>query len=131
MGLCSTFITFNSINNILTLVYVTDDYSIVFYDVVKNKQLNIIKNSQKDICNLQHCLDKTNKRDLILSQSCYNNVQIWNINDYKCILNLKKMELDYVSVSQVCFINHKNKIYIILSSSFNDPKFKILICLEI
>lgn len=131
MGLCSTFITFNSINNILTLVYVTDDYSIVFYDVVKNKQLNIIKNSQKDICNLQHCLDKANKRDLILSQSCYNNVQIWNINDYKCILNLKKMELDYVSVSQVCFINHKNKIYIILSSSFNDPKFKILICLEI
>ena len=103
----------------------TDDYSIIFYDIVQDKQLNIIKNSQKDICKLQYCLDIKNKRDLILSQSCYNNVQIWDANNYKCILNLKEMELDYVSVSQVCFMNYQNNIYIILSSSFSDPKYKV------
>jgi WD40 repeat protein len=126
LGLCSMFIIFKSINDILTLVYITDDYSIVTYDIVQNKQLNIIKNSQKDICNLQHCLDKKNKRDLILSQSCNNNIKIWDINNYKCILNLKEMELNYVQVSQVCLMNYKNNIYIIMSStSFSDPICKI------
>ena len=126
LGLCSIFVTFNSINNILTLVYITDDYSIVSYDIIQNKQLNIIKNSQKDICNLLYCLDQKNKRDLILSQSSYNNIKIWNINDYKCILNLKEMELNYVMVSQVSFMNYKNNIYLILSStSYSESKYKI------
>ena len=126
LGLCSTFITFKSINKILTLVYITDDYSIISYDIVKNKQLNIIKNPQKDICNLQYCLDNKNKRDLVLSQSCYNNIKIWDINNYKCILNLKDLELNYVSISKVCFMNYKNNIYIILSStSFSDPTCKL------
>ena len=126
LGLCSTFITFKSINKILTLVYVTDDYSIISYDIVKNKQLNIIKNPQKDICNLQYCFDNKNKRDLVLSQSCYNNIKIWDINNYKCILNLKDLELNYVSISKVCFMNYKNNIYIILSStSFSDPTCKL------
>ena len=126
LGLCSTFITFKSINKILTLVYITDDYSIISYDIVKNKQLNIIKNPQKDICNLQYCFDNKNKRDLVLSQSCYNNIKIWDINNYKCILNLKDLELNYVSISKVCFMNYKNNIYIILSStSFSDPTCKL------
>jgi WD40 repeat protein len=126
LGLCSTFITFKSINEILTLVYVTDDYSIIFYDIAQNKQLNIIKNPQKDICNLQYCLDNKNKRDLVLSQSCYNNIKIWDINNYKCILDLKDLELSYVSVSKVCFMNYNNNIYIILSStSFSDPTCKL------
>ena len=126
LGLCSTFIIFKSINDILTLVYVTDDYSIVFYDIAQNKQLNIIKTPQKDICNLQYCLDTKIKRDLILSQSCYNNIKIWDINNYKCILNLKDMELSYVSVCKVCLMNYKNNIYIILSStSFSDPTCKL------
>jgi hypothetical protein len=126
LGLCSTFITFKSINKILTLVYITDDYSIISYDIVKNKQLNIIKNPQKDISNLQYCFDNKNKRDLVLSQSCYNNIKIWDINNYKCILNLKDLELNYVSISKVCFMNYKNNIYIILSStSFSDPTCKL------
>ena len=122
LGLCSTFITFKSIKDILTLVYVTDDYSIVFYDIVQNKQLNIIKKPQKDICKLLYCLDKKNKRDLILSQSCYNDIKIWNNNNYMCILDLKEMELNYVSVSQVSFMNYKQNIYILLSStSLSNP----------
>ena len=127
LGLCSLFITFKSINDILTLVYITDDYSIAFYDIVQNKQLNIIKNAQKDICNMQYCLDKNDKkRDLILTQSCYNNIKIWNNNNYECLLNLKEMELDYVCVSKVCFMNYKNNIYIILSGiSFSDQTCKL------
>ena len=126
LGLCSTFTIFKSINDILTLVYVTDDYSIISYDIRQNKQLNIIKNPQKDICNLQYCLDNKNKRDLLLSQSCYNNINIWDIDNYKCILNLKDLELSYASVSKVCFMNYKNNIYIILSSpSFSDPICKL------
>ena len=120
LGLCSTFINFKSIQDILTLVYVTNDYSIVFYDIVQNKQLNIIKNPQKDIFKLIHCLDTKNKRDLILSQTCNNNIKIWNNNNYECILDLKEMELNYVSVAQVSFMNYKQNIYII-SSPFSKP----------
>ena len=126
LGLCSIFIIFKSINGILTLVYVTDDYSIISYDIEQNKQLNIIIKPQKDICNLQYCLDNKNKRDLILSQSSYNNIKIWDINNCDCLLNLKDMELSYVSVSKVSFINSNNNIYIILSStSFSDPTCKL------
>ena len=126
LGLNSIFITFDSINDILTLIYVTKDYSIISYDIVQNKKLNIIKSPQKDICNLKHCLDNKNKRDLILSQSSYNNIKIWNLNNYQCILNLKEMEIDYVSVSQVSFMNHKNNIYIVLSKApFPSPICKL------
>ena len=128
LGLNSIFITFDSINDILTLIYVTKDYSIISYDIVQNKKLNIIKTPQKDICNLKHCLDNKNKRDLILSQSSYNNIKIWNLNNYQCILNLKEMEIDYVSVSQVSFMNHKNNIYIVLSKApFPSPICKLFI----
>ena len=39
-----------------------------------------------------------------------------------CILDLKEMELNYVSVSQVSFMNYKQNIYILLSStSLSNP----------
>lgn len=117
LGLCSKFITFKSINDILLLIYTTDDYSIIVYDIVKEKNLNEIKCSQKDIYELYHCLDRKNKRDLLLTQSSYNYIKVWDINNFNCILDLKKLELSYVKVSKTCFMNFKNDIYIIIDNS--------------
>ena len=138
LGLCSTFTIFKSINDILTLVYVTDDYSIISYDIRQNKQLNIIKNPQKDICNLQYCLDNKNKRDLLLSQSCYNNINIWDIDNYKCILNLKDLELSSSIINFICCIlgfcvfikklecKTLQKIYILIASLIS--VYSIVVC---
>ena len=54
LGLCSKFITFKTINDILLLIYFTDDYSIISYDIVNEKKLNEIKCSQKDVYELYH-----------------------------------------------------------------------------
>ena len=91
LGLCSKFITFKSIKGILLIIYTTDDYSIISYDIVNEKKQNEIKCSQKDIFELYHCLDRKNKRDLLLTQSTYNYIKIWDIENFNCILDLKKL----------------------------------------
>ena len=82
LGLCSRFITFKSINDILLLIYTTDDYSIISYDIVNEKKLNEIKCTQRDIGELYHCLDSKNKRDLLFTQSTYNYIKIWDIKNF-------------------------------------------------
>ena len=120
LGLCSKFITFTSINDLLLLIYFTDDYSIISYDIVNEKKLNEIKCSQKDVYELYHCLDRKNKRDLLMTQSSYNYIKIWDIKNFNCILDLKKLELNCSYTSKACFMNFKNDIYIIIHKS-NEP----------
>ena len=120
LGLCSKFITFKSIKGILLIIYTTDDYSIISYDIVNEKKQNEIKCSQKDIFELYHCLDRKNKRDLLLTQSTYNYIKIWDIENFNCILDLKKLELNYTYISKTCFMNFKNEIYIIIGNT-NEP----------
>ena len=105
LGLCSKFITFKTINDILLLICTTDDYSIISYDIVNEKKLNEIKCSQKDIWELYHCLDRKNKRDLLLTQSSYNYIKIWDIKNFNRILDLKQLGLNYTCTSKSCFMN--------------------------
>ena len=75
----NTFVVFTSINNILTLIYTTKDKSIVSFDLIDNKKINTIKGAHKElITNLRHNLDKTNKKDLLLSISYDSNIKLWD-----------------------------------------------------
>ena len=45
-----------------------------------------------NISNIRYFLDKANKRELILSVSAQDcNIKIWDINNWKCLLNIGKI----------------------------------------
>ena len=57
---------------------------------------------------------------MILSLSNDNNIKLWNIDNLECILNFKgKIEkswlFEYVFDSSYCFLQDKNKTYIVIS----------------
>ena len=113
----NTFTTFNSMNNIFYLIYSTEFKSIICYDIVNQKKINEIKKAhKKHITNFRHCLDNNNKRDLVMSISCDdNNIKIWNINNFECILNIN----NFNSIGKLyssCFLKEKNDIFIITSN---------------
>ena len=70
----NTFSIFKSICGIFYLIYSNKKSSIISYDLINNKTINIIKKAHKSyIINFRHILDNFNKRDLIISLSCDNN----------------------------------------------------------
>ena len=77
----NSFCIFKSINNILYLIYANDNKSMVSYDLNNMKKVNEVKKPHNDyISYLRHYLDKINKRDLLMTISCYeNHLKIWNI----------------------------------------------------
>ena len=113
----NTFCVIHSINNILYLIYANKNRSIVSYNLIDNKKIIEIKNAHnKDISNIRSFLDKINKRDLVLSISFYdNNLKVWNINNFECLLELKKINKIGFLYS-ACFLNDNNNNYIIISN---------------
>ena len=115
------YIIFTSINNILYLVYASGDFSIASYDLINNIKINEIKNCHsKNILSLEHIYDKENKKNLLLSLSNDNNIKLWNIDNLECILNIKSKienneEIEYCVNSSCCFLQDKNKTYIVIS----------------
>ena len=87
----NTFIVFKSIDNIFYLIYTNLDNSIIAYDLIDNKKMIEIKNSNywSYITNLRYYFDYINKRDLLISISYDNNLKLWNINNWECLLNFK------------------------------------------
>ena len=87
----NTFTAFKSINNILYLVYSNPKKSIISYDLINNKKINEIKEAHNEqITNFRNYFDEINHRDLILSKSANdNNIKIWEVNNWACILILK------------------------------------------
>ena len=124
--LVDTFTVFNSINNILYLIYSNENNSIISYNLIDNKKINIIKNAHdKYICNFRYYLDNINKRDLIISISCDdNNLKLWNINKFELILNMESIYNNGVLYS-ACFLNNNNQNYIITSNSYISTKESI------
>ena len=86
----NTFTVFKSISNILYLVYSTKAKSLIFYDLEQFKIICEIRNHHKIyITNIRHYQDKKNKLDLIISISDRdNNLRLWNIKNWECILNI-------------------------------------------
>ena len=120
----NTFTVFNSIDNIFYLVYSNIKKSIISYNIIDNKKINEIKNAHsRDITNFRHFLDKDNKRDLIISISLSNNnLKLWNITNFECLLNLENINKSGRLFS-ACFLSENNTNYIITSCAYgnNEP----------
>ena len=115
----NTFVVFTSINNILTLIYTTKDKSIVSFDLIDNKKINTIKGAHKElITNLRHNLDKTNKKDLLLSISYDSNIKLWDYNNLECLINIDNIYKSSYLFS-ACFLND-NGIYYIVTSNYSE-----------
>ena len=115
----NTFTVFQSINNLLILVY-SIQKSIFTFNIIDKKKINEIRNAHNElISNFRYYFDKINKRDLIISISPLdNNLKLWNINSCKCLINLQNINKNGVLLS-ACFLNYNNANYIISSNSNN------------
>ena len=113
MGLDNTFLTFKSVNDIYSLIFTNEEKSIICFDITNDKKVNEIKNAHEFyIINFRHQFDKKEKRDLIISISCYdNNIKLWNINSLECLLNIRNENEGGESLS--CFLNNNEYNYII------------------
>jgi WD40 repeat protein len=86
------------------------------------KKIKEIKNYHNEyITFFNHYLDKEKKRDLIMSISEEdNNIRIWNINNWECILNINKINRDGILRSG-CFLIYNYEICILSCSSEYEP----------
>ena len=107
MGLDYTFLTFKSVNDIYSLIFTNEEKSIICFDLENDKKVNEIKNAHEFyIINFRYQFDKKEKRDLIISISCYdNNIKLWNINSLECLLSIKNENEGGESLSR--FLNNK------------------------
>ena len=114
----NSFIVFNSINNILYLIYGDINKSIICYDLNGKRKIKELKNYHNEIISFfKHYLDDINKRDLLMSASHKDNtIRIFNLNNWQCILNLANINKEG-NLWSACFLNKNNNIYIITSNS--------------
>ena len=103
-------------NNILYLLYFTEDRSIVTYDLTNRSVVNEKKNAhEKNVTSLDHV--KVDGKDIIMSVSCEdNNVKLWDFNNWECILDLKNVNPNGV-LRGSCFLKDNDKYYIVTSNS--------------
>ena len=87
LWLDNSFCVFNSINNILFLIYANEKNSIISYNLIDEKKLNEIKCAHSSsITNFRHFYDKNFKRDLIITISGNNNnIKLWDFNNFECL----------------------------------------------
>ena len=113
----NSFTVFESINNLLYIIYSNKNKSIISYNLIENKKTIEIKNAHnKDLSNFRHYLDKNNKRDLIISVSAEdNNIKLWNFNNFECLYDYKNVNKSGYLYS-ACFLNDNHNNYIITSN---------------
>ena len=115
----NTFCVFNSIDNILYLVY-SNKLSIISYNLFEQKKMIEIKGASTYnyfITNLIHHLDIENRRDLLMSITSWgSNIKIWNIENWECLCSINKAYYNGILYS-ACFLDFYNEIYIITSNN--------------
>jgi len=116
----NSFTVFKSINDILYLIYVNENKSIISYDLNKQKKISEIKNVFKtNITNFKHFLDEKKKRDLIMTMSLEgNNIKVFNVNNWECICQLNDVNSSGWLESS-CFLNNNEDNYIVTSNYNN------------
>ena len=77
-----------------------------------------IKNAHDEIITgFRYYFDNSNKRDLILSISDLdNNIKLWNIKDWNCLLDLKNINNNGFLCS-ACLLRYNNQIYLLTSNN--------------
>ena len=113
----NSFTVFNSINNILCIIYTNKRKSLVCYNLNTKKKISEVINAHNTfITCYRYYLDKINKRDIVLSLSCNdNNIKLWNVLNWECILNLIDVNISG-SIYSACFMEENNKSYFITSN---------------
>ena len=113
-----TFIIFTSYYNILNLIYATKSKSIIALNLNENQKIIEIKNSHNEyISQLKHIFLSKTKQDILMSVSGKNNnIKLWDINNWDCILNLKDVnQIGFFYAT--CFILDNNNYYIVTSNN--------------
>ena len=121
----NTFTIFKSMNNHIYLVYSTEEKNIQCLDINTKKNIKTIINphSNNFITNIRYYYDKKNNRDLIISVSKdNNNVKIWDVKNWNCILDLKNI-YNSGCLKSACIMDDLNNNYIIVS---NDEEFNLI-----
>ena len=117
-----TFITFKTVDNFIFLIYSSKNSLINCYDLIKLQKICEIKEESvksSKYVNFKHYLDKKNKRDLVISIFCIcDNIKMWNVKNWECVLNIENIN-NSPDLGCACFLNDKNKIYIITSCRNN------------
>lgn len=124
----NTFCVFISVvQNISYLVYATKSHSIISYNISNDQKLCEIKEAhEKYITFFKHYFDRINYRDIIISISSHdNNLKLWNLRNWDCILNLENINQDGDLYSS-CLLCYNNQNYILTSNcyginGFNEP----------
>ena len=99
------FILFKSVYDLILLVFIGKNYSIITYNVIDNKKIFEIKKANETLNELKHYFDKNNERDLVSSISLHdNNIKIWNFNNLECILNINYRIGNFFLISLVHFM---------------------------
>ena len=113
----NTFTIFNSINNILYIIYSTIDKSIISYNLISQKISIEIKNAHNNfITNFRHYFDKKNKKDIIMSISDLDNhLKVWDANKWICLLIIEKVNKQGF-LNSACFLNENDNIHIVTSN---------------
>ena len=124
-GVINAFCVFQSIDNLLYIVYTTRFNSIISFNISEEKKIKEIKEAHNDkITNFRYCLDNKNKLDLIISISSHNNnIKLWKSIDLILLYNFENIN-ESGSLKSACFLNYKEEIFIIVSSSNNFDKAK-------
>ena len=117
LWLDNSFCVFNSINNILFLIYANSKNSIISYNLIDEKKLNEIKKAHRSsITNFRHFYDKNFIRDLIITISGdNNNIKLWDFNKFECLININEINKSGW-LNSACFFSKDDNIYIITSN---------------
>ena len=120
-------IVFKSVYDLILLVFIGKNYSIITYNLIDNKKIFEITKTNQTLNEIKHFLDKNNKRDLVSSISMHdNNVKVWNFNNLECILNIDfRIGNFFHNLNSICFLNNSNDIHLIFSS-INMPQTQLI-----
>ena len=113
----NTFIVFKTIDNLFYLVFRTKNSSIICLDLYRQKTITEIKFiNNENITAFYHYLDEKNKMDLVMTiSSMNNNLRIWNVKNWQCLLYINKVYNENVLYSSCLLFENTNR-YIIVSN---------------
>ena len=121
----NTFVIFKTLENYIYLVYATEAKTIQCQNVNTKKIIQILLDPHNNhyITNLRYNFDKNNNRELLLSASKeINNIKIWDIKNWNCIVDLKNI-YNSGNIRSACILNDENCNYIVVS---NDDEFNLI-----
>ena len=118
-SLDNSFSVFKATNDLLYLVYSNNNKSIISINLINKQKIHEIKNAHNwPIICFRYYLDKIKKIDLIISISADdNNIKLWKVNNWECILNMKNIN-KVGSLYSACFLYNNNQNYI-LTTKYN------------